>query len=119
MSVRTIVKVHPSLCPSPPKLMSACSAEKSGQSLQPGLVHSRASFNPMSWTSPVFVYTMTLPFTFTRAMSPKSMPSSSWTLCCINPSYVNVFDQSRPNVHAMRLRHLFTRRASRTPVTLA
>src|SRR5262245_32910425 len=35
------------------------------------------------------------------------------------PSYVNVLEHSRPNVHAMRLRHLLTRRASRAPVTLA
>ena len=31
---------------------------------------------------------------------------------------MNDFEHSSPNVHAMRLRHLFTRRASRAPVTL-
>src|SRR5436190_24153597 len=37
----------------------------------------------------------------------------------MSPSYVKVFEQKSPNVHAMRLRHLFTRRASSAPVTLA
>ena len=32
---------------------------------------------------------------------------------------MNVFEQSRPNVQAIFLRHLFTRRASIDPVTLA
>ena len=52
-------------------------------------------------------------------MSSKSMPRSPLTLPCISPSYVNDLEQRRPNVHAMRLRHLFTRRASSAPVTLA
>src|SRR5438034_11718209 len=37
----------------------------------------------------------------------------------MSPSYVKVFEQRSPNVHAMRLRHLFTRRTSSAPVTLA
>ena len=32
---------------------------------------------------------------------------------------MKVFEHSSPNVHAIFLRHLFTRRASREPVTLA
>ncbi len=44
-SVRTIERVHPSDCPRPPKEMSACSAAKSGQCRQPGLVYCWASFS--------------------------------------------------------------------------
>src|SRR5262245_25037002 len=51
-------------------------------------------------------------------MSSHSMPSSSWILPCIRPSYVNVFEHSSPNVHDTFLRHLFTPRAIRAPVML-
>src|SRR4051812_34056568 len=62
---------------------------------------------------------MTLPFTLIRAMSSYRTPSSLWIFCSISPSYVNDLEHSRPNVHAIFLRHLATRRDSRAPVTLA
>src|SRR4051794_18876722 len=70
-------------------------------------------------TSPEVVYTMTLPLTLIRAMSSYFTPSSPWILPSISPSYVNDFEHSRPNVHAIFLRHLATRRDSMAPVTLA
>ena len=114
-----MVSVHPSPWPSPPNEMSACSAAKSGQDMHPGRVHCRASFSGMFTTSPSVVYTMTLPLTLIRAIRSHPIPSSSWILCCMSPSYVNDFEHSRPNVQAIRLRHLLTRRASIVPVTLA
>src|SRR5205823_3715059 len=54
-SVRMIVSVHPSLWPSPPKEMSACSAAKSGQCRHPGLVNRCACFSEYWISSPSFV----------------------------------------------------------------
>ena len=56
---------------------------------------------------------------FTRARWSRSSPSSSCAISTIRPSYVNDFEHSRPNVHAIFLRHLLTRRASIAPVAEA
>src|SRR5437870_10454894 len=52
-------------------------------------------------------------------MSSSLRPCSFWAISMLRPSYVNVLEHRRPNVQAMRFRHLLTRRASRAPVTLA
>src|SRR3954449_11581622 len=52
---------------------------------------------------------------FTRARWSRSNPSSSCAIFTISPSYVNDFEHSSPNVHAIFLRHLFTRRACIDP----
>ena len=48
-SVRTMVSVQSLNSPIPPVEMSACSAAKSGQVLQPSRVHAWHSFSGTSW----------------------------------------------------------------------
>jgi hypothetical protein len=48
-SVRTIVSVQSLYLPMPPVEMSACSAAKSGQWLQPSRVHAWHSLSGTSW----------------------------------------------------------------------
>ena len=48
-SVRTMVSVQSLNLPMPPVEMSACSAAKSGQDLQPSRVHAWHSFSGTSW----------------------------------------------------------------------
>ena len=48
-SVRSRVRVQSPKAPMPPVEMSACSAAKSGQLVQPSLVQACASFSGTSW----------------------------------------------------------------------
>ena len=68
-SVRTMVRVQSLSLPIPPVEMSACSAAKSGQCLQPSRVQPWHSLRSISWYEPSFIQIWKTPLMFIFTIS--------------------------------------------------
>ena len=94
-SVRTTHNVQSLSLPMPPVEMSACSAEKSGHSLQPSRVHAWHSLRSTSWYEPSRIQIWKTPLMFIFTMSSLWRPYLARNSSSKMASS-NVFEQSRP-----------------------
>ena len=101
-SVRTMVSVQSLYLPMPPVEMSACSAAKSGQWLQPSRVHAWHSLSGTSWYSSSLVQIWKTPLMLTFLMSAFLMPYLA-SKSSSKMASSNVFEQSRPMLKTIGL----------------
>src|SRR5688572_8810802 len=79
----------------PPVEMSACSAAKSGQRLQPSRVQAWHSLRSISWYEPSFIQIWKTPLMFIFTMSCLLRPYLA-SNSSVKIASSNVFEQSRP-----------------------
>ena len=94
-SVRTIVSVQALSLPMPPVEMSACSAAKSGQCLQPSRVQAWHSLRSTSWYEPSFIQIWKTPLMFILTISDFCSPYLA-SNSSVKIASSNVFEHSSP-----------------------